>query len=56
MYLESISEHELFLTEHKDYAYIDTIDGLGQVLTFSEYNNVHLFLKKYYIIQIINFQ
>ena len=44
IYMDSISEHEIFATEHSDYAYIDTIDGLCKVLTFDEYNDVIYYL------------
>lgn len=52
--MDSISDHEIFLTEHKDFAYIDTLDGSCKVLTFNEYNNVIFFVDKISIIFIFN--
>ena len=36
--MKYISENEVFETEHKDYLFVDTINGPCQILTFSEYD------------------
>jgi len=38
--MDSISESEVFLTEHVDYAFVDCINGLCEVLTYEEYDNL----------------
>lgn len=36
--MDSISENEVFKTEHTDFIEIETIIGLATILTFDEYD------------------
>mmetsp|Transcript_66145 Transcript_66145/g.92006 ORF Transcript_66145/g.92006 Transcript_66145/m.92006 type:complete len:86 (-) Transcript_66145:157-414(-) len=36
--LELISENEVFLTEHTDFIFVDTINGSCNILTYDDYD------------------